>query len=212
MWTHGNTHSLLDKPPLQVLPLVGTVAWATQGSDPESECGTALFPSHLEDSCAWVNDSSESLCGLTELLMWPWLLIGPYMNLVMGLCVQVSCPSKGTLIPHETTLVSTIQSSWIVRKKREELLCKHNSVLVINSLSFNSTVHWILVQNKHTDLQTSTEALRYGGKHFATSKLLSPCETEVVSTSKSATLKKNRTILCHYCRVWAVGWWGSPWG
>lgn len=137
-----------------------------------------------------------------ELLMWPWLLIGPYMNLVMYLCVQVSCPSKGTLIPRGAPLVSAIQCSWIVCKKRWELLCKHNSVMVINSLSFNSTIYLILVQNENIDLQTSTEALRCDGQYFATSKVLNPCETEVVSTS--ATLKNNMTVLCHYCRVWAV--------
>lgn len=105
VWTHGNTHSLLHKPPLQVLPLVGTGAWAAQGGDPESECGTALFPKQLEDSCAWVSDTSED----TEVLMR--LLIRPYMNLIMYFCIQVSCPSKGTLIPYGTPLVSAIQSS-----------------------------------------------------------------------------------------------------
>lgn len=153
----------------------------------------------LENSCAWVNGSSED----TE------LLIGPCMNLVMYLCAQVSCPSKGTLIPHGTPLVPAIQSSWTVCKRGENFTCKHNSVMVINSLSFNSTVYLITVQNKHIDLQTSTEALRCDGQYFATSRVLNPCET-FVSTSKSAALKENRTALCHCCRVWAVGWWGSP--
>lgn len=143
--------------------------------------------------------------------MWPWLLIGPYMNLVTCLCVQVSCPSKGTLIPRGTLPISTVQSSWIVCKRGESFTCKHSSVMVIKSLSFNSTVYLIFVQNKPIDLQTSTEALRCDGQYFATSKVLNPCETELVSTSKSPTLKKNRTVLCHYWRVWAVGWWGSPW-
>lgn len=70
VWTPGNTPSLLDKPPLQVLPLVGTGAWATQGGDSESECGTALFPNPLENSCALVSDTSEDA---------PY--VAPYKNL-----------------------------------------------------------------------------------------------------------------------------------
>lgn len=144
--------------------------------------------------------------------MWPWLLIGPYIELS-----HVSlCPSflslKGDTNPtwdptclNYSEQLNSMQKSW-------ELLCKHNSAMVINSLSFNSTVYLIFAQNKHIDLQTSTKALRCDGQHFATSRFLNSCETEVVSTSKTATLKKNRTVLCHYCRVWAVGWWGSPCG
>lgn len=126
VWTHGNTPSLLDKPPLQVLPVVGTGTRATQGGDSESECGTALFPNPSENSCALVSDTSEG----TELLTW--LPIRTYMNL-MYFCVQVSCPSKGTLIPCGTPLVSTIQSSWIVCKRGESFSCKQNSAMVINS-------------------------------------------------------------------------------
>lgn len=155
-----------------------------------------------------INDSSEDM----ELLVWPWLLTGPYMILVVCLCIQVFCPSKGTLIPRGTSLVSIIHSSWRVCKRGESFTCKHKSVMVINSLSFNSTVYLILVQDKHIDLQASTKALRCDEQYFAASKVLNPCETKPVSTPKSATLKKNRTVLCHYCRVWAVGGWGSPWG
>lgn len=41
-----------------------------------------------------------------EFTMWPWLLIGPYMNLVLCPWVQVPCPSKGTIILCRSPLVS----------------------------------------------------------------------------------------------------------
>lgn len=37
-----------------------------------------------------------------ELPMWPWLHIGPYMSLVLCLCVLVSYPSKGIIILHRS--------------------------------------------------------------------------------------------------------------